>query len=58
MTELDVPDYATMRRTLERLQEADVPVGIQCPRPECGGVLRRENDALVCGDCRRDAQLG
>jgi len=53
----DLPDYATMQRSIERLHEADGLVGIRCPRADCEGIPRREDGAFVCDDCGRSVRL-
>lgn len=47
----EVPDFAEMRRTMERDNRRHVLDGIGCLRPSCGGTLEHREEAVECSEC-------
>lgn len=47
----EVPDFAEMRRTMERDNRRHVMDGMGCLRPSCDGILECDDVAVRCTDC-------
>lgn len=51
----EVPDFAEMRRSMERDNRRHVLDGVGCLRPSCGGTLEHQGEAVRCTVC--DARI-